>query len=97
VYWLRGGERQKSTVTDASIVRGAPRCAVMLPIPVPVMLLGPIVDQYALSVTLLTARRHVVSLPLRATVHCDGGECGRQAAGVIDGQDGGPRNCAGRR
>ena len=36
---------QKSTLTEASTVRGAPRCATRFPVLVPVRLLGAIVDQ----------------------------------------------------
>jgi hypothetical protein len=37
--------RQNFTVTEASRVRGAPRCATRFPVLAPVILLGPMVDQ----------------------------------------------------
>ena len=39
------GGAQKSMVTEASTVRGEPKCASRLPVLAPVRLLGPMVDQ----------------------------------------------------
>src|SRR5579862_4199603 len=56
------GGLYRSTLTEASTVRGDPRCPIRLPVLAPVRLLGATVDQYCRSVMLFTARRQVTGL-----------------------------------